>query len=133
MFTFHTFVRLPDTDAAGILFFGNYFRLAHDAYESFMKSIGFGLDYIIREAEFLILIAHAEADYHKPLALGATVTVELTVEQVGQTSFVLAYAVKDAQNSIAALLKTVHVTVDKQSRAKLPLPAKLQEKLTHIR
>ncbi|MFQ6008967.1 MAG: acyl-CoA thioesterase [Candidatus Zixiibacteriota bacterium] len=133
MFTFHTTVRLPDTDAAGILFFGKYFRLAHDTYESFMKSIGFGLDYIIREADFLVLIAHAEADYKTPLQLGETVTVVLEVKNVGQTSFVLSYSLKDAQNNIAASLKTVHVTVDKKSGNKLPLPPELREKLTRIR
>ena len=133
MYTLNTAVRLPDTDAAGILFFGNYFKLAHDAYESFVKSIGFGLEYIIREADFLILIAHAEADYKKPLQLGAAVTVELKVEDVGQTSFVLSYSLQDAQKNKAAELKTVHVTVDKKSGDKLPLPAELREKLANIK
>ena len=133
MYTMNATVRLPDTDAAGILFFGNYFRLAHDAYEAFMDSIGFSLRHIVQEADFLVLIAHAEADYNKPLQLGDKATVELEVESIGQTSFVLSYSLKDAQNDVAAKVKTVHVTVDKKSGDKIPLPDKLREKLANVR
>ncbi len=133
MFTIHFSVRLPDTDAAGILFFGNYFRLAHDAYEAFMESIGFSLRYIVQEADFLVLIAHAEADYNKPLRLGDRAMVELEVENIGRTSFVLSYSLKDAQNDVAAKVKTVHVTVDKKSGDKIHLPEKLREKLANVR
>lgn len=133
MFTIDFSVRLPDTDAAGILFFGNYFRLAHDVYEAFMESIGFSLSDVITKADFLILIAHSEADYKKPLRLGEKFTMELRVGEIGQTSFVLSYSLKDAQNGIVAKVKTVHVTVDKKSGDKIPLPEKLREKLESLR
>ena len=133
MFTINTSVRLPDTDAAGILFFGNYLKLAHDAYEAFMESMGFGLRYVIVEADFLVLIAHAEADYKKPLRLGDKLTVKLTVESASRTSFVLSYVLKDSQETVAATAKTVHVTVDKKSGDKIPLPEKLREKLASVR
>jgi acyl-CoA thioesterase FadM len=37
MFKTQTNVKLHDTDAAGILFFSNHFRIAHTAYEDFMQ------------------------------------------------------------------------------------------------
>jgi len=133
MYTMTTTVRLPETDAAGILFFGSYFRIAHDAYESFMTAIGFGLDYVIHESPFFILIVHADADFTRPLRLGDTLTVELHVEKVGQTSFVISYVVKDTQGQVAARLKTVHVTVDKSSGSKMTLPHALREKLSSFK
>ncbi len=133
MYTVNTIVRLPDTDAAGILFFGNYFRMAHDAYEAFMESIGFSFSQIIKDADFLVLIARAEADYEKPLRLGEKVTVELEVEDIGQTSFALSYSLKNTHEDIAATIKTVHVTVEKKSGDKIPLPEKLRGKLANIR
>ena len=132
MYTINTTVRLPDTDAAGILFFGNYFRMAHDAYEAFMESIGFSFSQIIKDADFLVLIARAEADYEKPLRLGEKVTVELEIEDIGQTSFALSYSFKNAHEDIAATIKTVHVTVEKKSGDKIPLPEKLREKLAGV-
>ncbi len=133
MFTMDFSVRLPDTDAAGILFFGNYFKVAHDAYEAFMESIGFDLSQIILKADFLILIAHAEANYKTPLRLGDKATVELMVESMGRTSFVLSYVLKDLLQNVAATVKTVHVTVDKENEDKIPLPEKLKEKLESFR
>ncbi len=128
-YTHNTRVWLPDTDAAGILFFGNYFRLAHDAYEAFMESLGFDLGRILRETDFRPLIAHAEADYKKPLPLGERVTIELTVAKIGQTSFHLRYSLKDSCDEVAATLETVHVAIDKKSGNKIPLPDELREKL----
>ena len=40
-------IRLHETDAAGVLFYAHLFRLAHDAYESFMAHIGFPLHALI--------------------------------------------------------------------------------------
>jgi len=133
MYTHESAVRLPDTDAAGILYFGNYFTVAHDAYEAFLASIGFSFAYIISEADFLILIAHAEADYRRPLLLGEKITVEVAAEQIGHSSFALTYLLKDSRGEVAANVKTVHVSVEKSTGKKMPLPASLREKLEAIR
>lgn len=124
-----TTVRLHETDAAGILFFGNYFKIAHDAYESFMTSIGFSLSWILDEAEFLILITHAESEYRQSLLLGESVTVEMHVESIGQSSFVLGYIITNESNNPVAILKTVHVAVKKDTGIKMPLPEELRKKL----
>lgn len=128
MFETQTDVKLHDTDAAGILFFANHFRIAHSTYESFMKSIGCGLDYIIRESDYLLLIVHAEADYKRSLFLGDNFTISLKAE-IGRTSFVLAYSFTDAQGNVASILRTVHVAIDKKTREKIPLPEKVRQGL----
>ncbi len=133
MYTYQTVVRLPDTDAAGILFFANYFRLAHDAYESFMESAGFSFSRLLNQERYLILIVHAEADYRKSLRLGETVTVELTAVDVQQSSFVLSYVLKGAGGRIAASLKTAHVAVDTVGGKKTPFPRPLGDALDTIR
>ena len=129
-YTHKTRVWLPDTDAAGILFFGNYFRLAHDAYEAFMESLGFDFGRIIRETDFRPLIAHAEASYKKPLSPGERVTIELTVVKLGETSFHLSYSLKNAAAEVAATVKTVHVATSKKDGRKVDLPDDLRRKLT---
>jgi 1,4-dihydroxy-2-naphthoyl-CoA hydrolase len=125
-----TTVKLHETDAAGILFFGNYFKIAHDAYESFMTSIGFPFSWILDKADFLVLIAHAESEYRQSLFLGEKVTVELTVESLGQTSFVLHYIIANEANDPVAIVKTVHVAVAKDTNTKMHLPDELREKLS---
>lgn len=129
MFNCHDTVKLPDTDAAGILFFGNYIKLAHIIYEDFMETIGFSLKYIIDEADYLILIAHTEADYKKSLRLGDGYDLSVQVEKIGNCSFTLKYYFTEVNDDAVAELQTVHVVVDKSSQRPSPLPKKLVEQL----
>ncbi len=129
MYTWDTTVKLHQTDAAGIVFYGNYFRIVHDAYEAFMQTLGFDFNYIINEADFLLLIAHAEADYTGSLLPSEKIRVQLSINTIGTTSFVLDYEVLNAAGEGVCRLKTVHVATDKKSGRKRPLPEKLRAKL----
>jgi len=131
MFETQSDVKLPDTDAAGILFFANHFRIAHNAYEAFMKTIDCSLNHIIRESSYLLPIAHAEADYKGILSLGDKFSVSMKAT-VGKTSFSLSCAFKDGKGNIAAQVRTVHVAVDKRTGEKIPLPEKVKEGLLSI-
>ncbi len=113
MYKYESYVKLPETDAAGIVFFANYIRLAHDVYEKFIEEIGFSLYHVITEADFYLLIAHTEADYKQPLKLNEKYSVHLNVEKIGKTSFTLSYEFYNSKNELAAVVKTVHVTVKK--------------------
>ncbi len=129
MFTVKSVVKLSDTDAAGVIFFSRYFRLAHDAYESFMEQIGWRLSYVIHESDILLPIVHSEADYVQSMALGDSYSIAICVEKIGQTSFALLYRFQNVENDLTAAVKTVHVAVDKKSRRKRPLPDSLRENL----
>ncbi|MEW6411461.1 MAG: thioesterase family protein [Candidatus Zixiibacteriota bacterium] len=122
-------VRLPDTDAAGILFYGNYFRLAHEAYEALMGALGYGLKYIIDESEILLLIAHSEADYRQSLCLDDEYSVDIRVEKLGDKSFTLAYNFVRKDGQVCATLRTVHVALHKGSQKTVSLPEELRIKL----
>lgn len=131
MFERVTEVKLHDTDATGILFFANHFTIAHTAYEAFMKSIGCSLDHVIKESNYLLLIAHAEADYKRGLYLGDKFTISMKAE-IAQTSFVLSYFFNDEHGNLAAKLQTVHVSVNKKTWEKIPLPEKVRQGLSSI-
>ena len=129
MYKIESKTKLPDTDAAGILFFANYFKLAHEAYESFMDSIDFGLNYIINQSDILILIARAESDYKSSLRLSDEYELSISVEKLGKTSFVLAYEFTNGKGDLTAALKTVHVAISKESQKPVALPQSLRDRL----
>lgn len=132
MYTLHTFVRLHDTDAAGILFFANQFKLAHDAYESFMDASGNRFSKILNDGEVLYPIVHAEADYNAMLEAGDRLTIRLTPENIGKTSFTLSYKFVDAGENIVGTAQTVHVCVDRRSGEKKDLPEDIRLALNGI-
>ena len=132
MFSYKTTVKMHDTDAAGILFFGNQFKMIHDAYEALLESIGFSFTILLRKTNFFIPIIHAEADYKSPLFVGDLVTIEVTIEKIGHTSFIVNYALRDRRDKLVGTAKTVHVAVNAKSHKKIALPSKFREALTEF-
>ena len=122
-------IRLHDTDAAGVLFYGHLFRHAHDAYETFMEHIGFPLHSLIGTGTtgIRLPITRAQARYERPLRLGDRVRVELRVTEVRRRSFALDYRFLDEQGHACALAQTVHCLVAEDLAG---LPAGLHQALT---
>jgi len=129
MYRYQTKIKLHETDAAGVLFFTNQLKMAHDAYESLLESIGFGFTELVRGKDFFLPIVHSESDYKSPLSVGDPVEIQATVANIGKTSFTLTYKLFDATQTIVGTARTVHVAVDKKTRQKIPLPADLHAKL----
>jgi len=127
MFKYDTTVRLYDTDAAGLLFFGNHFRIIHAAYEAYLETRGLGMGDIISSGDLLLPIVRAEAEYYEPMGVGDKLTVELTAEAPTTHSYTLKFLLKNGEGKKVGAIKTVHVCLDNSSREKMPLPDKLRD------
>lgn len=123
-------VKLHDTDAAGILFFANQFKIVHDIYERLLVQIGFGLRDRFTRRDFFLPIVHAEADFHAALTVGDTVEVAVTSIDIGTTSFTLHYRLTDLDGLSVGSARTVHVTTDPATGKKIDLPPIFREKLS---
>ena len=132
MFIHNLTAQVHDTDAAGVIYFANFYRMVHTAYEAFMESIGFSIRYFLDEAPCLPLIVHSQADYKESIRTGDKLRIELHVEKIGTTSYTLAYQIKDHNNDLVADLKTVHVAVSKKEGGKMPLPEEFKKKLSEF-
>lgn len=129
---YQTQIKLHETDAAGVLFFSNQLKLAHNAYESLFDDIGFSIAKIIREKDYFLPIVHSETDYKIPLSVGDRIEIQTSIAHVGKTSFTLSYKILDAAQNIVGTAKTVHVSVDKEIRKKISLPDDLCAKLKEL-
>lgn len=128
MFSYPVTVRLHDTDAAGRLYFANQFRLAHEAYEAFMKACGHPLPALLAKGRQALPIVHAAADFRTPLSLGQELSVEIKPLRIGKTSFTLVYRLV-AEGRTVGHVTTVHVAIDAKRGSKQPLPARLRAAL----
>jgi 1,4-dihydroxy-2-naphthoyl-CoA hydrolase len=120
-------VRLKDTDAAGVIFFANYFIFAHETYELFLEEIGYSPRRIIQQESFLLPIVHAESDYHQMIGLEDEITIVLSVNRIGKTSLTLVYNYFLENQELVGSVKTVHVCVDKSTLKKSPIPSELRQ------
>ncbi len=132
MYIYQTKIKLHETDAAGLLFFSNQFKIIHDAYEALLETIGFGFAEIIKHKDFFLPIVHSESDYKLPLFVGDVIDIQVSVENVGQTSFTFAYKLLNARQEVVGTARTVHVTVDKKTHQKIPLPADFRSKIEKL-
>ena len=113
------FVRWDDLDAMGHVNNAKYLTLAQEArFEwSFMQHHSKGEIPGLME----MVVAKAEVDFCKPINLGGIfVDVELWVEKIGNSSFVMVYEIRNGEE-LCARLKTVQVGVDSAASKSRPL------------
>jgi len=128
MFTYTTKIRLHDTDAAGIIFFANQFKLIHDAYEDLLEEYGWSFEKMLKKTNYFLPIVHAESDYLTSVFVGDKITIAIKVGHIGNTSFSFEYTLKRGKTLIGRA-KTVHVTINQKTRKKMPLPPTMRRAL----
>jgi 1,4-dihydroxy-2-naphthoyl-CoA hydrolase len=132
MFTYKTKIRLHDTDAAGIIFFANQFKIIHDAYEDLLEKYGWSFQTMLKGTDYFLPIVHAESDYKTPVFVGDKIAVAIKVGHIGETSFSFEYTLKRG-TTLVGTAKTVHVTINQKTRKKIPLPPAMRKALEHYR
>ena len=108
------FVRWDDLDAMGHVNNAKYLTFAQEARfiwstEEFSKAM--------RESSLIeMVVARAEIDFTAPIYDGGRfVDVEISVEKIGNTSFVLLYTIS-AAGQVFAKIKTVQVAVSMETK-----------------
>ena len=122
------FVRWDDLDAFGHVNNARYLTFAQEARfiwstEEFSTAM--------RESSLIeMVVARAEIDFVAPIYDGGRfVDVEISVEKIGNTSFVLLYTISDG-GQVFAKLKTVQVAVSMETKKSRPLTDTEREFLT---
>ncbi|MFO7975713.1 MAG: thioesterase family protein [Candidatus Hydrogenedentota bacterium] len=122
MYTYTARITLRDADAAGVLFFGRYFALAHDAYEAFLDTHGLNIGHLIQTTDYILPVVHAESDYRRPLFVGQKATIHLRVVDLRSRTFTVCYEFLNAENDLACKVRTVHCAVKVKTRRAVALP-----------
>ncbi|RMG79660.1 MAG: acyl-CoA thioesterase [Bacteroidetes bacterium] len=127
MFKIKERINFYDCDPAGIMFYGNIYRVTHKAYELFLEHL-FPEQNVFTNQEVVLPIIHSEADYFNPLVTSDEVEVQIKVSSLKKSSFELNYEVIKGEK-ICCSVKTVHVSVSKKTFEKIELPKELKERL----
>ena len=130
MFTSRTKIQFHDCDPAGILFYANLFRHAHDIYQELLEK---NRKNYFHDDEVVLPIIKATAEYFFPMKSGEEYKVDIIVSQLRDSSFELTYLFYDQQRKVYAEVKTVHVSVGKKSFQKIEIPEDLRMLLSSFR
>ena len=86
-FTSSRRVDFPMVDMAKIVYYPQFWDLAHRFYEeSWEYSCGVHYNEILSEYNIGFPLVHSEANFHHPLAYGDIVECTITVPKIGETS-----------------------------------------------
>ncbi|MGE5433113.1 MAG: acyl-CoA thioesterase [Syntrophomonadaceae bacterium] len=131
MFRTEVKINFFDCDPAGIMFYGNIFKVAHAAYEELLQNGKLERDYF-RDTEYALPLVHSEADFLLPILPGEKVAVQLSVSLLKESSFELSSEVLNTKGEVCARVKTVHVSVSRLNWQKTPLPQDLKDCLRSV-
>ena len=126
-FSYQRTIHFADTDAAGVVFFANYFAIAHEAYEEALGAAGVELNRFFSDAGVVVPIAQAEAKYLRPMQAGDKIRVSVTPRRLSDDSFELKYEIfrTGPSEKRTAVLRTEHVCIATPSRERKALPPAL--------
>jgi acyl-CoA thioester hydrolase len=114
-------------DQQGVVFNMWYFGWFDDAMTELLGQAGY--PYTTMNADgFDVQLVHTEADWRDAVRYGEQVTIDVTTERLGSTSFTLSFAVR-AGGQVRSTGRTVYVVVATDGSGKRPVPAKLRAAL----
>ncbi len=122
-------VRLPETDAFGIVFHGCFFTYFDVARMDYVRNLGM-MDFIRPISGFTAPIAHAGCDFKSPARFDDVLVVHARVSEIGRTSFTMEFRVMHkTANTLVATGKTVQVVVDEKLWKAIPVPEAFRTKV----
>lgn len=127
-FIYRDKIRYSDCDMHQHLNHAKYFSFVEQARVEFFQSMGLNLTSDFKSIPFII--ANACCDYLTPGYLGEEVFVVLHVAKIGNSSFTIGFAIKNAKKELLAKGSTVLVMFDFEKMKSFPIPQNLRKKLT---
>ncbi len=120
-----------DTDAGGVVYYGNYLRYFEAARTEFLRERGAALtDWIDRGVLFVVV--RAEVDYRLSARYGDVLTIETDCTSVSGARFELAYRVlREHDGALVATGMTRMACVSEAGRP-LRVPAEIRELLAAV-
>lgn len=110
--TLDTRVRFAETDAQGVVFFGEYVTYMDEAVLQYLREIDYDYEHLVG-GEWELVVDHVDLDYHASAGFGDVLANYVRVEDVGERSITFAYRCLDADDgTLVASGSTVMVAVD---------------------
>jgi len=116
-------VSFGDADPQGILYHARIYNFAHLLLEEFWAAHQRGWNFWFNNPEWAVPLRHSEADYLAPLKVGEKFLGEISVSEIGESSVTFTCEFYCAGNGKpAAVVKTVHVFVNRATFQKITVP-----------
>ena len=107
-------VRLPETDAMGVVFHGNYFTYLEVGRVDYLTNLGLceGNQPI---SEFQNVVVSAHLDFKSPARLNEKLIIDICTREIKKASFTFEFRIRHkSENRLVATGYTTHCAVDEK-------------------
>lgn len=122
-------VRLAETDATGILFFGTYTVYMDEALIEYFDEIGFGRETTF-ERGWNLAIVNVELDFRSYTDFGDRIVNQFRVSELGEKSFTGEYRARSAEDDELLAEGSITSVIIDESGDPIAVPDELREAIT---
>ena len=115
-------VLYADTDAMGVVYYGNYLRIYEAARGDFLHKVGMPFSKMASELNILCPVANAEINYHKPAYLDEDIVVRTRVVMLRGARMVFDQRIFNAKDELLNDIKVTVAFVDMEKRRPVKYP-----------
>lgn len=119
-------VRLPETDALGIVFHGNFYTYFDVARMDYVRNLGL-MEYLLSPRGTNVLV-HAAADFRSPARFDDVLVVHARISEIGESSFTFLFRVTHkGEARLVAEGRSVHVSIDPSTWKPVRVPEEIRK------
>ncbi len=123
-------VYYEDTDAAGIVYYANYFRFIERGRTELLRTLGHDQNILMKEGT-AFAVRSASAEFLKPAKLDDLLTVETAVAALGRAQVTFAQRIlRDNELLLDAKIRVA--CIDPARGRPMPMPRALHEQLSAL-
>ena len=116
------------TDCGGVVYYANYLKFLEEARTEYLAERGVSVnDYAKRST--LFVVSRQEIDYKLPAFYADTLEINTKVSNVSRVRMEFDYEIRNQNNKIICLAKTILVCIDKNFKPKA-IPEEVRERIT---
>lgn len=105
-------VRFEETDAQGIVFYGNYVTYQDEAFTEYLDAIGFGYE-SFQDRNWDVHVVNVELDYRGSAEFRDKLVNAVRISSISESSLTFEYECRrNADDEVLAVGSVTHVAVD---------------------
>jgi len=120
-------VLYADTDAMGVVYYGNYLRIYEAARGDFLHKVGMPFSKMASELNIICPVVNAEINYHKPAYLDEEIVVKTRVVMLRGARMVFDQRIFNAKDELINDIKVTVAFVDMEKRRPVKYPDEFEK------
>lgn len=108
---FENTVRFEETDAQGVVFYGNYVTYQDETFTEYLDAIGYPYE-TFSDADWDVHVVHVDLDYRAPASFRDRLSHGIRISAIRESSIEFDYECRNEAGDVVAEGGLVHVAVD---------------------